>query len=72
MGIAIVMYLCCRALWGDVEGCVVDVDVMVRFNAIEILHLIADHGMVMVLCTSVDHLFSDFHIQKSCPGSLAL
>jgi hypothetical protein len=45
MGIAIVMYLCCRTLWGDIEGCVMDVDVMVRSNAVEVLHLVADHGI---------------------------
>jgi len=66
------MYFCCRALWGDVEGCVVDINVMVRSNAVEVLHLVADHGMVMVLCTSVDYLFSDFHIQKPCLGSFVL
>ena len=66
------MYFCCRALWGDVEGCVMDVDVMVRSNAIEVLHLVADHGMVMVLCKLAGHLFSDFHIQKPCLGGFAL
>jgi len=66
------MYFCCRALWGDVEGCVVDVDVMVRSNAIEVLHRVADYGMVMVLCILIDHLFSDFHIQKPCLRSFAL
>jgi hypothetical protein len=66
------MYLYCRTLWGDIEGCVVDVDVIVRFNAIEVLRLVADHDMVMVLCICADHFFSDLHVQKSYLASFPL
>jgi hypothetical protein len=40
----------------------VDLDVTVRVDAIEVLHLVADQGMVMVLCTSVDYFFGDLHV----------
>jgi len=43
---------------------------MARSNAIEVLHLVADHGKVTILCISADHLFSDLHVQKSYLGGL--
>ena len=72
MEIAIVTHLVCRTSGGGVKGCVVDFDMMVRFNTIGVLHLVADHGMVMVLCTSVDCLFSDLQVHNSCFGNFPL
>jgi hypothetical protein len=43
----------------------VDFDMMVGSHAIELLHIVIDHGMVMVLYVSAGESFSDWDVQES-------